>query len=71
VTNLEQVFENQPKFLTPKALVALGMVARDTVYDWHYRPDKYGVPEGMFLKNGRKLLIRTDMFKKWFISRCA
>lgn len=71
MTNLDEIFENQPKFLSPKQAAELVGGSRDTVYDWQYRPEKYDIPKGMILKFGRKVLIRTDIFKKWFISRCA
>ena len=71
MTNLDALFENQPNTLTPEQAAAITHSSRVTVYDWHYRPEKYGIPKGMFLKFGRKLIIRTDMFKEWFISRTS
>ena len=71
MTNLDEIFENQPKFLSPEKAAELSSSSRVTVYDWKYRPEKYAIPNGMFVKFGRKVLIRTDIFKQWFISRCA
>lgn len=71
MTNLAEIFDNQPKLLSPEQAAGLVGGSRDTVYDWKYRPKKYDIPKGMFIKFGRKVLIRTDVFKKWFISRCA
>lgn len=68
--NSDELFDNQPKFLSPEALAKLLGISQSTIYDWKYRPNKYGIPKGMFLKFGRRLLIRTDIFEKWFISRC-
>lgn len=69
MTNLAEIFENQPKLLTPEQVAENYLVSRTTVYDWKYRPEKYAIPRGMFIKFGRKLFIRTDIFKEWFISR--
>lgn len=71
MTNLDEIFENQPKFLSTDSAAELVGSSRATVYDWKYRPEKYGIPKGMFITFGRKVLIRTDKFKEWFISRCA
>jgi hypothetical protein len=70
MTDIDQIFENQPTVLNPDEAAAIAKVKRETVYDWKYRPEKYEVPEGMIFKFGRKVLIRTDIFKAWFISRC-
>lgn len=71
VSNLGDLFDNQPKLLSPEQAAEIIGSSRATVYDWHYRPTKYGIPEGMIIKFGRKVLIRTDLFKEWFLARCA
>jgi hypothetical protein len=68
-TALDLVFENQPKLLSTDQAAVLVSLSRDTFYDMNYRPAKYGVPLGMFVKNGRKLLVVTDKLRDWFISR--
>lgn len=62
-------FDSLNRILTPDQAASVIASTRSTIYDMHYRPSKYNVPEGMFLKNGRKLLVRTDKLKDWFISR--
>lgn len=68
-SDFDTLFENQPKLLSSDGAALLISCSRDTIYDMNYRPAKYGIPDGMFLKNGRKLLVRTDRLKNWFISR--
>lgn len=37
----------------------------ETLYDWKYRAHKRGVPVGMFLKIGKLLYVRLDLFESW------
>ena len=71
MNDLGEIFDKQPKVLSPEQAAELIGSTRATVYDWHYRPTKYGIPDGMIIKFGRRLLVRTDLFKDWFLSRCA
>lgn len=71
MTDIDQIFENQPKVLNPDEAAKLVGVERGTVYDWRYRPEKYNIPEGMTYKFGSKLRVRTDLLKAWYISRCS
>ncbi|MCE3011412.1 MAG: helix-turn-helix domain-containing protein [Proteobacteria bacterium] len=40
----------------------------ETLYDWKYRARERRIPEGMFLKIGKMLYVRLDIFETW-ISR--
>jgi predicted DNA-binding transcriptional regulator AlpA len=71
MSGLESIFENQPKILSPEQAALLIGSTRSTIYDMNYRPRKYGAPKEMFIKNGRRLLVRTDIFKQWFIERAS
>lgn len=63
------LFENLPDLLTPELAARALHTTRGTVYQWHYRPQKYSVIDGMFLKLGRKLLIQREVLKTWVLSR--
>ena len=65
----DQLFENLPELLTPDLVATALHTTRATVYQWHSRPRKYAVPDGFFIKLGRKLLIRRDVLKIWVFSR--
>lgn len=69
VQSLEPLFDNLPTLLTPKMAADLTHSSIKTVFDWRYRPAKYGVPDDMFVKGGRKLFLRRDLFTRWFFSR--
>ena len=64
-----QLFENLPELLTPEIAARALQTTRGTVYQWHYRPKKYDITDGLFLKLGRKLLIRREVLKTWVLSR--
>jgi membrane-bound lytic murein transglycosylase MltF len=70
-TTQGQLFENLQELLTPDMVAAALHTTRGTVYQWHSRPRKYGVPIGLFIKHGRKLLIRRETLKMWVLSRCS
>ena len=57
------------EYLTTDEVASFTRMSRDTIYDWNYRPRKYGIPKGMFFKCGRKLLIRRREFMQWFLAR--
>lgn len=44
-------------------------VSRETIYDWNYRAKLRKVPEGMFIKIGRMLFLRSDLLKDWLANR--
>lgn len=67
--SLNQVFDNLPKLMRPKQVAEQFGLSRATVYDWHYRPAKYGIPDGMLVKNGRTLLVVSSQLKLWLSSR--
>lgn len=37
----------------------------ETLYDWKYRSKERGIPTGMFLKIGKILYVRLDLFELW------
>lgn len=69
--DLDSIFDNLPKLLRPHHVEEHFGTPRATVYDWHYRPGKYAVPEGMILKDGRKLVLVASRYKTWLISRLS
>jgi hypothetical protein len=66
---LQRLFENLPELLTPEMLAEVLHTTRGTVYQWKSRPKKYGIPDGLFLKLGRKLLVRREVLKAWVLSQ--
>lgn len=62
------LFDNLAELLTPEMAAKALHTTRGTVYQWHSRPRRYGVPEGLFIKLGRKLLIRREVLKAWVLS---
>ena len=66
-----QLFENLSELLTPEMAAEVLHTTRATVYQWRSRPRKYGVPDGLFVTLGRKLLLRRDVLKTWVLSRCS
>lgn len=70
-TEIDALFENLPKLLSPKMIEAAGIAAASTVYDWKYRPEKYECPSTMFaIKRTAKsrLKIHRDILKDWISS---
>lgn len=67
----ENLFSNLSELLTTEMVAEALHTTKGTVYQWHSRPRKYGVPEGMFLKHGRRLLIRREVLRSWVLSRCS
>ena len=65
---VSQLFENLSELLTPDMTAAAVHTTRGTVYQWHARPSRYHVPDGLFVKLGRKLLIRRDILRTWVLS---
>lgn len=66
---VELVFENQPKTLSPQQAADLIGLKRMTIYDMHYRPHKYGVTHGTFMKVGKNVRVITEKLKEWLISQ--
>jgi hypothetical protein len=66
---MADVFANLPPLMSTDDVAAFSRTTKLTIYDWHYRPDKYRVPPGMIIKFGRKMLIDRDIFKVWFQTR--
>lgn len=67
--NIPLLFENLPDLLKPKQAAVILNVSRETIYDWHYRRHKNGLPDGLFLAINRRLYLRTDVLKKWIASQ--
>ena len=65
------LFDNKPNYISPDQVIQFYPIAVKTVYDWHYRPNKYSVPNDLFQKFGRKLMLRRDVLEKWVNSRNA
>ena len=65
----QKLFDNLSELLTPEMVAEALHTTRATVYQWHSRPRKYRVPESLFLKLGRKLLIRRDVLRTWVLAR--
>ena len=63
------LFENQPEILKPTAAATLLGVSVKTIYDWRYRSRERNVPEGLFLKLNRLLLLRTEVLRQWIASQ--
>ena len=62
-------FDNLPKLLTTKVVSSLFGYSINTIYDWKYRPKKYHIPRGLFLKVNQKLFIRSDILQEWIASQ--
>lgn len=64
-----KLFENLKELLTPQEVQDHFGISPKTVYDWKYRPVIRGVPPGLFVKFNRKLYVRTDVLRNWFLSQ--
>lgn len=64
-----KLFENLPELITPDQVAQVLHTTSGTIYQWKSRPRRYGVPDDLFLKFGRKLLVRRDALKAWVLSR--
>ncbi len=62
-------FENLPELMKPEAVAELLGVSIKTIYDWRYRQELRGVPQGLFLKFNRLLYLRTEVLKQWIRSQ--
>lgn len=71
MSDLKSIFKGQPKLISVDQAAELVASTRATIYDWHHRPERYEIPDDMFVKFGRRVLIKTAVLEKWFISRCA
>ena len=40
-----------------------------TIYDWRYRCKQRKIPDGLFVKLNRSLLIRTSVLREWIASQ--
>lgn len=68
-TSSDKLFDNFIfELLTPEMVAEMLHTSRATVYQWKSRPKKYGVPDGLFVKFGRKLLVRREILKTWVLS---
>lgn len=65
----DTLFDNLSELLTPEMAAAALQTTRETVYQWNSRPLKYRIPDGLFIKMGRKLLVRREILKMWVLSR--
>lgn len=57
------------KFLTTDEAAEIARVTRFGVYEWRRKPKVYHVPDGLFIKSGRILLIDREVFLKWLTTR--
>ena len=63
------IFKNLPEVLKPTAAAAILGVSVKTIYDWRYRSRERKIPDGLFLKLNRMLLIRTKVLEQWIVSQ--
>ena len=59
------------KLLRAKDVARIMGISYETVYDWKYRSIKRRIPEGMFVKVGRMLFVRSDLLKGWILTNIA
>lgn len=63
------IFDNKKGLLTPPEVCQMLGISVKTIYDWKHRPIARKVPNGLFVKFNRKLLLRTDILRDWIISQ--
>jgi hypothetical protein len=66
---VDSIFENLPKMLSPEQVGSILNRDIKTIYDWHYRQKQRKVPEGLFVKFNRRLFLRTEILKRWIASQ--
>lgn len=64
-----KLFDNLKGLLTTTEVSQLLGVSKATIYDWRYRQVLRRVPEGLFVKFNRKILVRTDILRSWIASQ--
>ncbi|AHZ84620.1 hypothetical protein Bb109J_c1929 [Bdellovibrio bacteriovorus] len=67
-TEAASIFDNLPVLLSPQQIADAGLAEVSTIYDWKYRPAKYGAPDRLFepkRTRGSKLKVRRDVLKEW------
>ena len=69
LSEVDSIFENLPKILSPEQVGSILNRRIKTIYDWHYRQKQRNVPQGLFVKFNRRLFIRTDILKRWIVSQ--
>ncbi len=62
-------FENLPALVKAEVIASLLQISITTIYDWRYRKKQKGVPHDLFLKFNRRLYLRTEVLKRWIISK--
>lgn len=69
LSNIEAIFDNLPKVLSPEQAGSILNRKTKTIYDWHYRQKQRKVPEGLFVVFNRRLFLRTEVLKQWLASQ--
>lgn len=64
-----RIFENLPELIKPELAAAVLGISIKTIYDWRYRFRERKVPNELFLKINRSLLIRTNVLRQWIASQ--
>lgn len=59
------------KLIRAKDAAKILEVSYATVYDWKYRQVEKEIPEGMFVKIGSMLYLRSDLLKSWIASKSS
>lgn len=58
-----------PELIRAESAASILGVSIKTIYDWRYRGKMRGVPDGMFVKLNRGLLVRTSVLREWIASQ--
>lgn len=69
VKNAFQLIKTDKVLLTPEEVMDLLGCSRATIYDWKYRGRRQGIPEGLFVKVGRRIRIRSEVLNLWIRDR--
>lgn len=68
VENASLVFDSEIELMSVKDFCKSFGFSKATVYDWKYRSKAYEIPDELFIKIGKKLFLRTDIFRRWVSS---
>lgn len=69
VVDTDPIFENLKGWMRPKDVAEVFGISVWTIYTWKYKGKLLGVPDGLFVKFGRGLYIRTDVLRRWISSQ--
>lgn len=63
------LFENLAELVKPELVASILGISVKTIYDWRYRFKQRKVPEDLFVKINRSLLVRTKVLRHWIASQ--